>query len=134
MSEPIRKKSSVLRVELELRSRFLKLYGIRDPYDFGKLAQILPERHIYFAEFKEKKLVARLRKMGFSPKKVWEIVQDVRLLKGDVWATLNYLRQELAMKNTRRLLDPLDANDLVLDALQKWAAMWPPAPRKLGRK
>jgi hypothetical protein len=123
-----------LRVELELRSRFLRHYEIRDPYDFRKLVQILLQRHIYFARFNEKKLVARLRGMGRRSRPVWEILDDIRLLEGDVWATLNYLRQELAMKNTRRLLDPLDTNDVVLDALKKWAAMWPVAPKKLRTK
>jgi hypothetical protein len=94
----------------------------------------LPKRHIHFVRFNEKKLGARLRRKGFSPKKTWEILQDVRLLDGDAWATLNYLRQELAMKNTRRLLDPLDTNDMVLGALRAWAAMWPVAPAKLTRK
>jgi hypothetical protein len=124
----------VLRVELELRSRFLKLYGIRDPYDFRKLIGILPKRHVHFVRFNEKKLVARLRGMGSKARPIWEILDDVRLLEGDVWATLNYLRQELAMKNTRRFLDPLDTNDLVLDALKKWAAMWPAAPKKLRKE
>lgn len=124
----------MLRVELELRSRFLKLYGIRDPYDFRKLIGILPKRHVHFVRFNEKKLVARLRGMGSKARPIWEILDDVRLLEGDVWATLNYLRQELAMKNTRRFLDPLDTNDLVLDALKKWAAMWPAAPKKLRKE
>jgi hypothetical protein len=123
----------VLRVELELRSRFLKLYEIKDPYDFPKLVGILPERHLYFARFNETKLMARLRGMGFSPRKTWEILEDVALLDGDVWATLNYLRQEVGMKNTRRFLDPLDTNDAIIDALRKWAAMWPAAPKKLKK-
>jgi len=128
-----RKPELHLRVELEARSRFLKLYEIKDPYDFGKLVQILPKRHIHFVRFNETRLIARLRGMGFSPRQVREILEDVALLHGDVWATLNYLRQELAMKNTRRLLDPLDTNDAILDALKKWAAMWPAAPAKLKR-
>jgi hypothetical protein len=126
--------SRALRVELEMRSRFLRHYKINDPYDFGKLVQILPKRHIHFVRFNEKKLLARLRGMRFSPEKVWEILEDVALLEDDVWATLNYLRQELAMKNTRRLLDPLGTNDVVLDALKKWAAMWPVTPNKLRAK
>jgi hypothetical protein len=128
------KSSRVLRVELELRPRFLRHYEIKDPYDFGKLVGILPQRYIYFVRFNEKKLVARLRAMRFRARPIWEILDDVRLLEGDVWATLNYLRQELAMKNTRRFLDPLDTNDLVLDALKKWAAMWPAAPKKLRKE
>jgi hypothetical protein len=134
VSNLILKKSRVLRVELELRSRFLRHYKISDPYDFGKLVGILPKRHVHFVRFNEKKLVARLRGMGSKARPIWEILDDIRLLDGDVWATLNYLRQALAMKNTRRLLDPLDANDLVLDALKKWAGMWPTAPKKLRTK
>src|ERR1700723_1823891 len=107
------KNSRALRVELEMRSRFLRHYKINDPYDFGKLVQILPKRHIHFVRFNQKKLLARLRGMRFSPEKVWEILEDVALLEDDVWATLNYL---------------------VLDALKKWAAMWPTTPAKLKRK
>jgi hypothetical protein len=131
---PISKRSRVFRVELELRSRFLRHYKIKDPYDFGKLVGILPKRHIHFARFNEKRLVARLRGMRFSARRVAEILDDVRLLEGDAWATLNYLRRELALKNTRRFLDPLVTNDLVLDALKTWAAMWPAVPAKLKRK
>lgn len=134
MSNLISNKSKVFRVELEMRSRFLRHYKIKDPYDFGKLVQILPKRHIHFARLNEKRLFARLRGMGFSTRRLAEILDDVRLLEGDVWATLNYLRQELAMKNARRLLDPLDTNDLVLSALREWAAMWPVTPNKLRAK
>ncbi len=119
---------------MELRSRFLRHYQIRDPFDFKKLVEILPGRHIQFVRFDERKLAARLRGMGFSPRKTWEILDDVALLQGDVWATLNYLRQEVGMKNTRRFLEPLDTNDVVLDALKKWAAQWPAAPKKLRSK
>jgi hypothetical protein len=128
----MKKRSEVLRVELELRSRFLRHHGIQGPYDFPKLVGILPERHIYFAQFNEKKLAARLRGMGFSPRRVWEILDDVRLLENDTWATLSYLRQEVGMKNTRRFLELLDTNEIVLDALRKWAAIWPAAPVKLN--
>jgi hypothetical protein len=124
----------VFRVELELRSRFLRHYEIKDPFDFGKLVEILPQRHIDFVRFNERKLVERLRGMGFSPQKVSEILDDVRLLEGDVWATLNFLHQELQMKNARRFLDRLDTNDAVVDALKRWAAMWPAAPNKLVKK
>jgi hypothetical protein len=130
----ISKKSDVFRVELELRSRFLRQYGIKDPYDFGKLVGILPRRRIDFVRLNQKKLARRLLGMGRRSRPVWEILDDVRLLEGDVWATLNFLRLEVGMKNARRLLDPLDTNDAVLDALKKWAAMWPTAPKKLKTK
>jgi len=124
----MKKRSEVLRVELELRSRFLKDYEIRDPYDFVKLVELLPEHHIHFAKFNRKKLVERLRGMGFSSKEIRRILEDIALLEGDVWATLNYLRQELALGNGRRLLDSLEVNNVVLAALKQWAAMWPAAP------
>lgn len=131
MSRHIRKTSRVFRVELELRPRFLKLYGIKDPYDFGKLVEILPKRHIHFVRINERKLAARLRRMGFSARRVWEILDDVRLLEGDVWATLNFLRQEIGMKNSQRLLESLRTNGLIVEALKRWAARWPTAPMKL---
>lgn len=52
----ISKKPDVFRVELELRSRFLRQYGIKDPYDFGKLVGILPRRRIDFVRLNQKKL------------------------------------------------------------------------------
>jgi hypothetical protein len=134
VSKRIPKKSEVFRVELEMRSRFLRQYEIKDPFDFGKLVEILPERHIDFVRINERKLVNRLRGMGLSPRKVWEILEDVRLLDGDVWATLNFLRQEIGLENARRFLDRLDTNDALVDALTKWSAMWPTAPKKLNSK
>jgi hypothetical protein len=38
------------------------------------------------------------------------------------------------MANTRRLVDRLDTNDLVVHALNTWAAQWPAAPSKLPTK
>jgi hypothetical protein len=130
----MKRKSEVrLRLEIEMRSRFLNHHKIRDPYDFAKLVELLPVRHIYFAKFNRKKLVQRLRGMRFNSKKIRRILEDIALLEGDVWATLNYLRLELALKNARRFLEPLDTNAVVLDALKKWAAMWPTVPTKLKR-
>ena len=134
MSKFIAKKSNVLRVELEMRSRFLRHYKINDPYDFGKLVGILPQRHIHFVRLNQKKLAARLLRTRLRTRPMWEILDDVRLLDGDVWSTLNFLRQDVGIKNARRLLDPLDTNDVVLDALKKWAAQWPAAPASLKRK
>jgi hypothetical protein len=130
----MKKSSEVLRVEIEARSRFLKLYEIRDPYDFTKLVAILPGRHIKFVRINERKLLRRLQRMGFSAEKLSFILDDIKLLEGDVWAVLNYLHQELGLKNGRRLLDSLDVNDDVAAALKEWAAQWPAAPTKLRNK
>jgi len=58
-------------------------------------------------------------------------VEDIALLEGDVWPTLNYLRLEVGLKNARRLLVPLKTNRLIRDALKEWAAMWPTAPTRI---
>ena len=121
------------RVELEMRPRFLRYYRINGPFDFHKLVKILPRHHVYFARFNKQKLIKRLQRMGLSQKRQREVVAMVEVMDGDLWATLNYLREEVQIKNTRRLLDPMPANKLVLEALETWAAQWPTAPTRLGK-
>jgi hypothetical protein len=122
------------RVEIEMHPRFLQYYRIKDPFDFHKVIGILPRRHIYFARLNKQKLIKRLQRMGLSQKRQREVVAMVEVMDGDLWATLNYLRQEVQLKNTRRLLDPMPANTLVLQALETWAAQWPAATTRLGGK
>lgn len=119
----------MFRVELELRSRFLRHYEIHDPFDFHKLVSVLPEKHVQFVRLDWKRLTARLRRMGPGPSKIQQILQEIAPL--DVWSVLYYLRQEMEMKNTRRLVDPHELNQAMEEALKKWAAMWPTAPTKL---
>jgi hypothetical protein len=122
------------RVELELRSRFLAHYGIKDPYDFEKLVEILPRRHIWFVRLNRRKLTNRLQRFGFSAEEIQAVLEFVASMGGDLWPTLNYLRQEVQMKNARRIVEPLDLNAELLRALKQWAAQWPRAPKKLGQK
>jgi hypothetical protein len=130
----LKREIQAFRVEIEMRPRFLRYYRIKDPFDFHKLVQILPRRHIYFGRFNEQKLISRLRRMRLSQKRQREVMAMVARMEGDLWPTLNYLRQEVHMKNTRRLLDPMPANKVVLEALETWAAQWPTAPTQLGKK
>jgi hypothetical protein len=127
-----KKEIQAFRVELEMRPRFLRYYRIKDPFDFHRLVQVLPGHHIYFGRFSEEKLVKRLRHMGFSERRRRNVLRMVAAMKGDLWPILNYLRQEVGLKNTRRLLESVPTNQVVLQALQEWAAKWPTLPRRLG--
>jgi hypothetical protein len=122
------------RIEIEMRPRFLRHYHIQDLFDFHKLVRILPRHHIYFARFNKQKLIRRLQRTGSSQKRQQEVVAMIDAMAGNLWPTLNYLREEVQMKNTRRLLDPMPGNELVLQALETWAAQWPKEPTQLGKK
>jgi hypothetical protein len=121
------------RHELVLGSRFLRHYKIESPFDFGRLAEILPS-HISFHTFNQQKLVRRMNTMGISAKRQREILRFVASLAGDIWPTLNYLRQEAGMANTRRLLDEHPMNKQALNALKVWAKQWPTASTRLIAK
>ena len=129
-----KKEIDSFRVELELRARFLRSHEIRDPFDFRKLAALLPRRHILFARFDEGKLTGWLRKMGLEDEPISETLLEVRQREGDLWTALRYLRSRLGLKNTRRLLVPLKVNRLVRRALEEWAELWPSAATRLEAK
>jgi hypothetical protein len=120
------------RFEIVAGSRFLRHYRIASPFDFGRLAQILPS-HISFHTFNHRKLVKRMKSMGISAGRQREILRFVASMDGDIWPILNYLRQEVGIANTRRLLDQHAMNEQTLNALKVWAAQWPTAPTRLGK-
>jgi hypothetical protein len=88
-----------------------------------------------FGELSEDRLVRRLRKnLGFSNRQTLKVLKNVRERQNDLCAALDYLRRDVALTNVRRLLVPRPENQLVREALQTWAAMWPTKPTKLGRQ
>jgi len=119
-----------VRVEFDLRPRFLRHFEVEDPYDFHKLAQLLPRRHVLFARVDEQKLLRQLKNMGFSSGEIQAIKKEVRCRDHDLWATLKYLRS-IGMKNVRRVLCFLRLNALIQEALAEWASQWPRSPRRL---
>lgn len=129
-------KSSICahRIEFKLRARFLRNYGIHDVLDLPTLAKILPRRHILFVRLDEIRLQKRLRSNGFSAARMTTILGTVRQKQGDLGAALSYLRKVIDLKNVRRLLVPLATNQLLRQALAKFAADWPKASTRLGGK
>lgn len=112
------------RVEFVCRSLFLKHRGIRDIFDLHKLAGLLPERHIFFARVSDERLIDRLRGNGYRPPGAMRVARRFSKLGGDLSQALRYLRREAGLKNVRRVLIPLPENQLVRDALQRWAVQW----------
>lgn len=125
-----------LRIELELRPRFLKLHEIKDIFDFHRLAGILIPQHIFFGQLDLQKLVARLNRSGFSRDRQKRILEQIADRKTSLWETLTYLSNKVKLTNVRaRLFKPLKkTNSVIKTAAATWAAQWPSRPRKLGRK
>jgi hypothetical protein len=126
---------SAMRVELELRAPFLRSRKINDIFDFYRLPAILAKDHIWFTQIDEAKLVARLRRNGMDMEEQRALLQQVKTREGSLWETLKFLRRTLRLTNVRRLLRPLDEiNEVVEQGLRTWAAQWPAAPTRLGKK
>jgi hypothetical protein len=123
---------STFRIELQLHARFLRRHSINHTSDFAKLAQILPTRHIYFAELDSAKLRKQLLRTVPSRTRRNEILKAVAARKTSLWATLRYLRGTAKLTNVRRFLIPLvSINNIVSDALAAWALQWSSSANRL---
>jgi hypothetical protein len=112
------------RVEPNFHRRDLKRFGIKDIFNLHTLADILP-RHIFLAQLSRTKLEQNLHRQDFSIQKQQAILREAEKLERNLCRTLKYLRRTARLKNTRRLLSPLDdLNRVVLAAINKWAAEW----------
>jgi hypothetical protein len=122
-----------VRGEFQLGPRFLRKYEIATPYDFHKLATILPS-HLSFHRINEQKLADRLSAMRINPKRREAILRFVAKSNEGLCPILQLLRSEgIGMTNVRRLLDQDSMNDEAMNALKAWAAQWPMQPTRLGK-
>jgi hypothetical protein len=128
--------ASTMRVELELHARFLRDKEVKDLFDFQRLAGIiLSKKHIWFGQIDEKKLMAQLRRKGIGKEEQRKILQQVETREPSLWEILRFLRRTTGLKNVRRLLRPLDdVNQVIADAIGKWAAQWQANPTRLVKK
>jgi hypothetical protein len=124
------------RVELVFRPRFLRHHKIKDVFDFARFVQLLPKRHLYFARLDTPKLLRALENKGLTEVEHQTVLCRISELESDLCATLRYLRRNVGLKNTQRLLVPLAINNAVRAALERWAAQWPTTPSRLevGKK
>lgn len=121
------------RLEFQLGSQFLQKLGISDIFDFQRLKGLIPG-HLLFVKLDEQKVIARLRGAGFSAQRTIQIIQKLHDHDDDLYAQCAVLHKSAGLKNLRRLLVPLPENQLVLNALEEWAAGWPTAPARLGAR
>jgi len=117
-----------LRIELELHSLDLRRLGITDMFQFHKLADLLPGRYIMFAKIDHAKLAKLLRRTGLNANERERIQNTVLQKEKNLSCALKYLRREVKLKSTRRLLIPLGINCVVQNALRDWAKHWPKKP------
>jgi hypothetical protein len=122
------------RVELQLNRKFLRRHEIKDIFDFKRLVEIVPERHILFAEIDKSTVVRHLKNAGHDRYEVRQILERVSEHDDDIYAQCAVLRKRGRLKNVRRALVPLHTNYLVQKAIKKWAEQWPKKPGRLEGK
>lgn len=120
------------RLELELRPRFLRRYHIDDPFEFTRLIELLPHKHISFERINLQKLRDYLRHRGFSDEEIASTCRFVDPCECNTGAALAYLREEVRLSNVRRFLTPLETNRLVREALEIWCPIWGRPRHALG--
>jgi hypothetical protein len=128
--------TSEFRIELQLQCGFLRHHHIDELFDIGKLSTVLVPDHIEFFTIDRKKLIGALQNAGKSSKEIKVIRARVRgKQRIGLWYALRYLRQDVGLTNTRRLLIPVDEpNRVVREAIEKLLVTWPSKPTGLGRK
>jgi hypothetical protein len=125
--------ASTMRVEMELRARFLRKMKIDDVFDFQRLPGILAIDHIRFAQIDTTKLAARLRRNGIVSQEQQDTLRQVKNREASLWELLKFLRKRMHWTNVRRLLRPVDdVNGMIEGAFAKLAAAWPARPARFG--
>jgi hypothetical protein len=109
------------RIELEYHRQWLAKNGIKTTDDFCKLPELTARRHIAFYRIDPLKLTATLVRMGVP---VAPTLRKVIAHDDDLHTVLHYLRHEVGVVNTLRILTPLATNRRVERALQEWARDW----------
>lgn len=111
------------RVELEMRSRWLRQYGIATPFDFAQLVLLLPGRQIKFVRVDWNKIGTYLRDRGLSWRRIVRQAQN-RCRERGLSSAQRYLRRH-GVFNVYRFLVPIATNRRVRQALRKWSKEWP---------
>ena len=123
-------KLGVFRVELEFHSSWLRHHGVRDLFDFARIPDLVIRRHLFFCELDWSAVIRNIRR---SVPNAGIALRNLKWQKHGLHATLRYLRRELRFTNTHRYLLPLELNNVVARALNRWAAQWPERPFTLQR-
>jgi hypothetical protein len=109
------------RIEIELHASWIKKNGIAAPADFLRLPQLVCGRHIAFYKIDPLKLTAALTRMGAQ---VAPTLRKVIARQHDLQHALHFLRHDVGLENTLRVLTPLATNVRVKRAHMDWAHGW----------
>ena len=112
---------SSFRIELEFHREWLKKHNIKTTKSFLKLPDLIARRHITFLTIDSLKLSAALARLGIP---FASALKKVAARENDLYAALHYLRHDLGLPNTLRLLTALKTNGRVERALRLWANEW----------
>jgi len=116
-----KKQIDSFRIELEFHREWLVKCGIKTTKDFLKLPNLTARRHIAFYKIDSLKLSAALDRLGIP---VASTLRKVIAREDDLHAALRYLRRNVGLANTLRVLTPLATNGRVERALRLWAREW----------
>lgn len=120
------------RLEVRMRSAFLRGHGIDTIFDFHHYLALIPDHHVFFGRLAKDRLIERLRAKRYRAAAIVHILREVAKREDDLGSALGYLRRRVGLVNTRRLLRPLAANRLVREALRELLNRWPTTPHRLG--
>jgi hypothetical protein len=109
------------RIEIEYHREWLAKHAIKTTNDFLKLPELTARRYIAFYKIDPLKLSAALARLGVP---VAPTLKKVVARENDLHAALHYLRHDVGLVNTLRILTPLTTNGRVVRALQQWARDW----------
>jgi hypothetical protein len=109
------------RIEIELHPTWIKKHSIATPGDFLRLPELVCGHHIAFYKIDPLKLTAALTRIG-AP--VAPTFRKVIARQHDLQEALHFLRHDVGLENTLRVLTPLATNVRVMRAHKDWAHGW----------
>jgi hypothetical protein len=115
-----------VRLELEIHSRLLRTEEVRDFFGFQRLADHIVPGCAFFAMLNRPRVTEALKLQALSADRIEVIEHALDVRSKSLCDSLQYLRSNVGLKNTRRLLSPLnEINGALADAVRKWAAGFP---------
>jgi hypothetical protein len=110
-----------VRVEIEFHSSWLRKHGIANLNDLEQLAALTVPGRVKFARLDWATLFTFLSRRGFPAHK---IITRARLHAHSIPRAMQYLRDEVGLRNVRRFLRPLKINHAIRGALKNWLSCW----------
>jgi hypothetical protein len=118
------------RVELEVHRTWLRKHNVWTVFDFFRLPGLICPKHIHFCALNWRGVGIQIQRKSSAPKLA---LRHASWLKNRLPFVLDFLRHQIGLQNTHRLLVPLKVNLVIREALESWAREWPRAAFRLRR-